>query len=101
MEPVYASMQLIDQGRHFLLLDRLADLQLSCPVRILHGVQVGHCCFKCETSAAKRLMVYGLLYGRKKEQILRMLPAQARVVHTHLEKQHQQVTAGSQGAGAS
>lgn len=40
MEPTYASIQLIDQGRKFLMLDKLKSLTVSCPVRIIHGVQV-------------------------------------------------------------
>jgi hypothetical protein len=42
MEPVYASMGLIEEGRKMLLLDNLRSLQVKCPIRILHGVQV--CC---------------------------------------------------------
>lgn len=40
MEPVYASMGLVEQGRKLLLLDKLGSLTVNCPVRILHGVQV-------------------------------------------------------------
>lgn len=40
MEPVYASLQLIEQGKQFLMRDRLSSLQVKCPIRILHGVQV-------------------------------------------------------------
>lgn len=42
MEPTYASIQLIEQGKRFLMLERLASLTVTCPVRIIHGVQV--CC---------------------------------------------------------
>jgi hypothetical protein len=40
MEPVFASLALIEQGRRLLMLERLPQLQVACPVRILHGVQV-------------------------------------------------------------
>lgn len=41
MEPVYASLQLIVEGRKLLLLDSLEGLAVTCPTHILHGVQVG------------------------------------------------------------
>lgn len=40
MEPAYASLQLISEGRKLLMLDRLEALPVMCPVHILHGVQV-------------------------------------------------------------
>jgi hypothetical protein len=40
MEPTYANIQLIVQGRRFLMLGKLTTLAVQCPVRIIHGVQV-------------------------------------------------------------
>lgn len=35
-------MGLIEEGRKLLLLHKLRSLQVKCPIRILHGIQV--CC---------------------------------------------------------
>jgi hypothetical protein len=40
MHPTYANIQLIAEGRRFLMLDKLKTLAVKCPVRIIHGVQV-------------------------------------------------------------
>jgi hypothetical protein len=38
---IMVRMQFFEAAKPFLLLDKLQQLQVSCPVRILHGVQVG------------------------------------------------------------
>lgn len=40
MEPTFASLSLIEQGRQMLMLDKLQQLRVTCPCHIIHGVQV-------------------------------------------------------------
>lgn len=51
MEPVYASMQLVEQGKRFLMIDQLPSLQIACPIRIMHGVQVCACLIRRQLRA--------------------------------------------------
>lgn len=46
---IMVKLQFFEAAKPFLLLDKLQQLQVSCPVRILHGVQVGaqDCCCCC------------------------------------------------------
>lgn len=40
MEPSYAGLRLIEQGRSLLVVERLQEMQISCAIRILHGIKV-------------------------------------------------------------
>lgn len=39
---VAVNMHFFEAAKRFLVLDKLQQLEVACPVRILHGVQVGN-----------------------------------------------------------